>query len=211
MGRFLKGINGGFSGKIGNTIGSKWKGIDIMKSLSDRRNNKASEKQIIQRARFGFAMQFLQPIFPVINIGYRNRDIRQVPQNAAMKQVLSEVVEGTYPAFSINYPALSIAKGTLPVAGSEAVAIVGDEIEFTWKDQSNNTKNHGDNYSLMLAIGEGVYPTYSLDEFTRSNLGGVIELPHGPSGTVIHCYLAFHQETKGRVSNSKYIGSITLP
>ena len=211
MGRIKKGLMGGFSGKVGNIIGSKWKGIDYIRSLSDRRNKKSSEKQIIQRAKFAYAMGFIQPLFPVINIGYRNRDEKQVPQNAAMAQVMKQVVEGEYPAFQINYANFTIAKGSLPVAEREAVAIVADEIEFTWNDSDYKINNFGDNYALMLAIGEGLYPSYSFTEFTRRNKGGVLPLPYGPTGTVVHCYLAFYHETTSGVSNSKYIGSVVIP
>ncbi len=38
MGKFVKGLNGGFSGRAGSTVGSKWRGINYMKSLPDIRN-----------------------------------------------------------------------------------------------------------------------------------------------------------------------------
>lgn len=211
MGRFLKGVHGGFSGRIGNIIGSKWKGIDYMRSLSDRRNKKSSERQIVQRAKFAFGMAFLQPLFPVINIGYRNHDSHQVPQNAAMRQVLLQVVDGEYPNFRINYAAFAMAQGSLPTSNRESVVVANDVIEFSWENRQNELDHYGGNRALLLAIGEGLYPSYSLVDFTRSNLGGVLPLPSGSSGSVVHCYLAFYDTIDSGVSNSKYVGSVVIP
>ena len=38
MATFEKGILGGFSGKVGNVVGSRWRGKNIMRSLPQRGN-----------------------------------------------------------------------------------------------------------------------------------------------------------------------------
>ena len=211
MGRYQKGIMGGFNGKVGNIIGSTWRGINYMRSLSDRRNTRASEKQLQHRAKFAYAMEFLQPLFPVVNIGYRNHDARQLPVNAAMQQIMKQVVEGVAPDLSINYSKLRVAQGSLETARKETIAIDGDEIAFTWEAITQDAELYDDNYAILLGVGEGLYPSYSVREFRRQNNGGVIALPDGESGTAVHCYLAFYHETNSGVSNSKYLGSVVLP
>lgn len=211
MGQFRKGILGGFSGKVGNIIGSTWKGITYMRSLSEIRHRKASEKQVIQRSKFAYAVAFLQPLFPVIQLGYRTKDTRQSPMNAAMAEVLKVAIEGDYPAFRINYEKLNIAKGTLPVASRQNVVVNGDEIEFTWQDSNAITENYGDNQAILVALGDGLYPSYSFSEFVRSNAGGVLPLPDGQSGSIVHCYLAFAHSSDSLVSNSRYVGSVSIP
>lgn len=211
MGQFRKGILGGFSGKVGNIIGSTWKGISYMRSLSEIRNRKVSEKQMIQRAKFAFAVAFLQPLFPIIQLGYRTKNARQSPMNAAMAEVLKVAIEGDYPAFRINYEKLNIAKGTMPVANRQEVVLNGDELEFTWQDSTATLENYGDNQAILLAIGEGLYPSYSFSDFVRSNAGGVLPLPDGTSGSIVHCYLAFAHHNESQVSNSRYAGSVSIP
>ncbi|TRX70564.1 DUF6266 family protein [Carboxylicivirga sp. M1479] len=211
MGQFKKGILGGFSGKVGNIIGSTWKGITYMRSLSEASNKTPSEKQMIVRARFAYASQFLQPLGPVLKVGYRTQTKKQSPQNAAMSIFMADALSGEYPAYRTDYEKLRIAKGTLQVANSPQVQLVGDEIEFTWDDSALNLKEHGDNYAVLLATGEELYPSYSLTEFRRDNKGGVLALPHGPSGSTAHCYLAFAQAEGSEVSNDVYVGSIVLP
>lgn len=49
-----KGILGGFSNKVGNVVGSSWKGISTMRSLPESYNDANSEAQQKQRTAFSF-------------------------------------------------------------------------------------------------------------------------------------------------------------
>lgn len=49
-----KGILGGFSNKVGNVVGSSWKGISTMRSLPASYNDANSEAQQKQRTAFSF-------------------------------------------------------------------------------------------------------------------------------------------------------------
>src|SRR5690606_18528904 len=73
MARFLKGIHGAYSGKVGNVIGSNWRNVDYVRSVAKPSNKPATEKQLAQRARFGLAVSFLSPIKDVLNLGYSDR------------------------------------------------------------------------------------------------------------------------------------------
>lgn len=137
MGKFQKGILGSFTGKEGNIIGSKWKGITYMRSLSDRSHIKPSERQIIQRARFAYASKFSHPLRPVIRIGYRTQSIKKSPYNAAMSHFMSHVLEGEYLDFTINYERLKLSKGSLVVGNNYTVNINGENLDFTWSDTAH--------------------------------------------------------------------------
>lgn len=51
MARFLKGINGAYSGKVGSVIGSNWRGVDYVRSLSRISKKKISDAQLEQRSK----------------------------------------------------------------------------------------------------------------------------------------------------------------
>lgn len=61
-----KGILGGFSNKVGNVVGSTWKGINTMRSLPAQYNDANSEAQQANRSTFkyfaGFGSQLLTGI-----------------------------------------------------------------------------------------------------------------------------------------------------
>lgn len=52
MGVIKKGILGGFSGRVGPTVGSSWKGISVMKTLPDSVANPRTAGQVMQRGKF---------------------------------------------------------------------------------------------------------------------------------------------------------------
>ena len=52
MGTIKKGILGGFSGKVGNVIGSSWKGISYMRSMPQNVTQTRSAAQSAQKERF---------------------------------------------------------------------------------------------------------------------------------------------------------------
>ena len=51
MAIFSKGILGGFSGKVGNVIGSSWRGKDVLRSLPTKRNWVATQSQLDQQGQ----------------------------------------------------------------------------------------------------------------------------------------------------------------
>ncbi|MBS2214023.1 hypothetical protein KEM09_21625 [Carboxylicivirga mesophila] len=210
MGRFIKGIMGGFSGKVGNIVGGNWRGISYMRSLSERRNYTPTEKQLMQRARFAYAVSFLQPIHPVVRVGYRNQASQQSPLNAALAHVLKKVVEGEYPDYRINYASLEMAKGLLPGPQHPAVQLQDQTLTFTWRDGAAILKDYGDNQVLLLAIGDGIYPSYSIGEAVRNDGQATLAIPDAQTGTVLHTYLAFLAVNGNSVSNSYYVGEVSL-
>lgn len=62
MGVIKKGILGGFQNKVGNVVGTSWKGIDVMKSLPASVANPRTTAQVNQRNRFAGCVAFAQEI-----------------------------------------------------------------------------------------------------------------------------------------------------
>lgn len=53
MGKINRGILGGFTGKVGNVVGSSWKGIETMRALPISVLNPRTTAQVGNRTRFG--------------------------------------------------------------------------------------------------------------------------------------------------------------
>lgn len=111
-----RGIMGGLSGKIGNVVGSSWKGRAILKSLPISVANPKTEGQVSQRTKFKAVSQILSVILTSVvrvmynptagNISGANQFARQnkqmfdgigtfLPENAYMGagSLPSEIVE----------------------------------------------------------------------------------------------------------------------
>lgn len=73
MGKINQGILGGFSGKVGNVVGGKWKGIDWMRVRVIPANPKTASqitvrsllKDVVERARFAKV--------DVVNVGFEKK------------------------------------------------------------------------------------------------------------------------------------------
>ncbi len=221
MGTYEKGILGEFNGKVGNVVGSNWKGISYMRAKSKTTTSKSSEKQIIQRAKFQYVSNFIQPLQPVIQVGYKSQEVHKTPRNAAMSEILNYTLMGEYPAFSINFAQLKIAKGSLDLPPEYAIALQDNRVVYTWSIEGNSEDGEADstwtkyllqNNVILLTLADGYAPKYTMYKYKRSDGTGDLGLPNAPSGTVVHCYLAFFaNDGSNKVSNSVHVGTVTMP
>lgn len=221
MAKFENGILGAFNGKVGNVVGSSWKGISYMKAKPQKSNKKASEKQILQRAKFLFASNFIQPLYPIIQVGFRKLEVQMSAKNAAMSELLNYAVEGEYPSLSINFKSLKLSKGSLDTPQKCSVELKDDKVVFNWTVDSGSEDTEqedkrllelNENKMMLVTLSYGFAPRYTLHKYKRKDLTGDLGLPDAPSGSIVHCYLACASTGEdAAVSNSVYAGSITLP
>ena len=66
MARLPQGILGGVLGKVGNVVGSSWKGIPILKSRPLSVANPRTTKQVAQRTKMTNIVAFAQPLLSSI-------------------------------------------------------------------------------------------------------------------------------------------------
>ena len=212
MGTSKKGILGNFHGKVGTVSGSKWKGVKYMRSLPDPSSKPPTQKQIDQRAKFKQGTTFLQPLGPVLRVGFRNLQQRQTPVNAAMSDLLTNAMEGTAPPFTVNFERLKIAKGNLTGPRAATAELNNDLITFNWANNSEEGDAKGEDEVILAAVSDTAYPLYAIGQFNRETGTGNLQLPEGTNGSIFHCYMAFAGVgDRHQVSNSLYLGEIAIP
>ncbi len=221
MGTYDNGAFGSFHGRVGNLVGSSWKGINYMKARPNTGQRKSSEKQIIHRAKFQYAAGFVQTIFPIIQVGYRKMEDKKTAKNAAMSEIMNYSIIGEYPSFGIDYPNFRIAKGSLQQPQRCSVDLNENAVVFNWSQEVGSKDDPEKNPTLkarmndniiLVALANGFDPCYSLNTYIRSDLTGEIGLPYAPAGTEVHCYIASAAtDNSNCVSNSVYVGSVIMP
>lgn len=212
MGKINQGILGGFSGKVGNVIGGNWKGIDYMRVKPASVHNPRTEGQMDQRTRFAQVLQFLQPMKDFIKVGYKNYAIKMTQFNSAMSYILKNAVTGSFPNYTIDYANALISRGSLAgVLNGSATSSTAGTVEFTWYDNSNEGNAQATDKALILAYnkikGEAVFVT---DGALRTAGTQTLTVPDDFSGDAVECFIAFISADGLSVSNSKYVGSITV-
>ena len=210
MGKIRKGILGGFSGKVGTVIGSQWKGMEYMRSVSGPRKGKFTQLQIEQQAKFGVAVKSIQPLQPAIAIGYRTSSGQITPVNSAVSDLLQNALVGEYPNYSVDYELLHIAKGVLLAPSGCTVAEQDGEAVVTWKNPKRYARGSADDLAILVSMGENCIPGFNLLETNRGSGTASVELPIGEPGTTVYIYLAFASSKTQDVSNSVLAGTLTL-
>lgn len=210
MGTFIKGVHGGFSGRIGNVIGAAWRGVDYMRSLPRKSNKPATEAQLKQRLIIRLVMGFLRPISGLIRIGYQSYKSGKTPLNAATVALIDKAVTGVYPNLNIDFPHVMFSKGHLlkpMLTGMESVATA--KIKFDWL---NNTPLYGtstaatDRATLLVYNPVKEEFVTAEDVAVRTGLTFTLIVPANWIGDDVHGWMSFVSTSRREVSDSVYAG-----
>lgn len=90
MARINQGILGPFSGKVGEVIGSSWKGIPYIKSRTMSFHDPKTPAQLAHRMKLQVAHGFVRSVKGFIEIGYRELSENQTPYNKAVSLYLEK-------------------------------------------------------------------------------------------------------------------------
>lgn len=212
MGRISKGVLGGFSGKIGNVVGGSWKGIDYMRIKPSSVANPRTIGQVDQRTKFTAALQFLQPLKDFVRVGFKNFANKMTEFNSAMSYTLGNAITGISPDFLVDYSSALLSRGSLPSAlNPSATSTVAGAVEVTWDDNTlNGTASATDKSLIALYNSNKAEAIYTLAGPARSVGTETLVVPTNYSGDDLEAYISFQTLDGKSVSNSIYIGSVTV-
>ena len=211
MGTINKGILGGFSGTVGTVVGGTWKGIDYMRSKSNRRNFVPSQKQLEQQLKFGLMMRFLQPMSALLEISFNDYAIQQTGVNSAFSYNFTNAISGIFPDFIIDYSKALISRGNLPNAlGPSVISGAGSILTFSWTDNSAVGVAKATDQAILV----GYCPAMRQAIFTtaggmRSALTADLNLVTF-SGQVVETYIGFISEDQRSIATSIFTGEVTV-
>lgn len=199
-------------GKLGQVVGSKWKGIAVLRIKSASVSNPQTDKQLEQRIKFRVTMRFLQPMTQLIRIGWKNLAVGKTAFNAAMSYNVLNAIQGTYPNFTVDYPNALVSKGNLPPALDQAAAsTVPGTVLFSWTDNSDEVGAATTDTSVLVVYNPVKNQAVFFAGLTeRADGTQAVTVPHSFSGDLVHCYLGFQAVDGFELSNSKYAGAITV-
>ena len=208
MGTIKRGILGGFSGKVGNVVGSSWKGIAFMRALPLHVKNPRTLAQRTQRSRFAIALAAIQPLQPIIKTGWHLRANEKSAFNAAMSYTVNNAISGAYPNFSVDYSKILISAGSL--TGAVNCATDGYEklkSNVLWADNSAQGSAQPDDIAIIAILNpaksEIATPAQNI---LRAEISVTIQLPGHWDGDNVHVYLGFISADTKDVANSIYLG-----
>ena len=212
MARLTNGALGGFSGKVGSVVGCRWKDVDYIRSLPRiNKKRKPTPAQVAARAKFTFLNTWLKKMTSFVAIGFANYSGRMTGMQAA-HSCNAKAVTGVYPDFSIDFSAVKISHGDLQWATDiNVMASVGGELTFSWSADITQRKARGDDQVMLLVyIPEREAAFYTVGGASRAKGTDSLEIGNGFSGTAAEVFVAFISYDRKRISESQYLGQITL-
>lgn len=219
MSEFKQGPLGDVNGKIGNAVVSKWKGSSYARQTPSKSSKPPTVKQLTQQMRMGLVGEFFNRISPVIAVGYSSVATKITQVNVAVKDHINKIITGNYPNFKLDYTKVVLSKPTGKTeidggATTKATAVEGYGIEIDW---SVFTSGSLDNPTLPTDRLFMVIYNVEQHKFMmfrgiadRSELHTKVILPFLMRGNTLHVYVFFASEDRLNVSQSEYLGVISL-
>jgi len=213
MGTFSKGILGGFSGKVGNVVGARWRGKDIMRSLPQRGNYVPTQAQQEQRDRFKTAIVFLTPIKEILSAYFGKPQGDKSTFNLATGYHIKEaLLPDGLDGYVIDYPKVLIGKGDLRGLSNGAVAAAANqELTVTWNDNSGQGNASATDqlvvvvYCELLDLFETAQPAGTRDLTTVQ-----MPLPAYWTAQQVQVWATFVTSDQKLAATSTFLGAVTL-
>ena len=156
MAKYHSGYLGPFDGKLGTAVGSRWKGINYIRSIGRRNRSKnPTPKQQAQMARFSFVGRFIKSMTALYKVTLKDYANDITEHNYVFRYTIANVLTGTYPDFGLNYPSALVAQGSLPNGGNPSASSgAAGEIRWNWTDNSGNGIAKADDKAILVAYCE---------------------------------------------------------
>lgn len=208
-----RGILGGVQNKIGNVVGSSWKGIATLRSLPLSVANPKTAAQTAVRSKFSIASKMGSQILVGLIKPLWDRFAQQESgYNAWIRSNLPFIDANG----DIAVTDIVMSKGTLvpsPVI-SASIDETAEEITLSWTPDPGGDSSPLDvPYIVVMEIGADVVPRLTTVLPTATRGGGGYNYPFFPDPNAISTvlWLSFKKPDGTKVSNSEYSSVTIIP
>lgn len=213
MGTFSKGILGGFSGKVGNVVGARWRGKDIMRSLPTRGTYIPTAAQLDQRERFKTAIMFLTPIKEILSACFGKPQGDKSTFNLATGyHIKYALLPDGFGSYAMDYPKVLIGKGDLRgLSDGSVVADINQRINVFWDDNSGQGNASATDELVVVVYCEALNVFETVMAAGTRNLTTVqIPLPAYWSAQAVDVWATFISADRKLAATSIYLDAVTL-
>lgn len=210
MGKMTNGILDDFSGTIGKVVGSKWRGVSVMRSKAKNRKNANTPKQQTQKAKFKLASAFTRSMHDLLNLGFRDQAVQMTGANYGLSLVLSNAIIGTDPDFKIAYDRVLVSKGTLGnVLGLTVTSPAAGTIQFTWTDTDETGKEKNTDVAILVAHCPELNRSVFKAAGSRDAKTAQLNAPRF-AGKKVHTWITFMSVNGKFLADSEYCGEVSV-
>lgn len=202
MALLKRGILGGLSGKVGNVVGSSWKGLEVLRTLPLSVANPNTASQQAQRGAFGASVAFAQMILTGAIKPLWDRFVQaQSGFNAWISANISE-----FTTAGLQTPAAVVmSRGNLhpePIA-SVTPDTTGNDVTVTWTSSGGSANDDAYLVCWNEDTDEAVVQAATADRSTGT-IDSAVFAQGVQAGNTIHAWLMFRSDSGDAVSDSNY-------
>jgi len=208
MGKLTGGIDNDMIGRLGNHVGRRVKGKNIISMRPAKSSKPPTQLQYDQRLKFGLFASWLKHVVPVLDIGFKEYDSEMSAYNAAVAYNMKNALTGVTPNFNINYQMAKFSLGQLrKPTNVMASTAAGGEVEYEWTSvigQNNSAAN--DQIGLVVYnVTKKEFVTL-MNAALRSAEAYTLQLPLDWVDDTVHSWILAVSANGKVVSDSAYIG-----
>lgn len=206
------GINGGFSGKVGDVVGYIANGKTIIRAKPKLRTSPPTEAELRNRKKFAVVQEWFWRLTDILRIGFQDYNDNFQGFVAAKSYNQKHALEiNENGEFFINPELVLVSYGTLPAPSEMSVeSRAGQELAFNWNKKGPYAYN---DHLMVLAYdvdSKEVHARYRTSLALMKDASAVFKLAETEKGRAFHIYAAFVSEDRKQRSNSKYLGKLTI-
>lgn len=211
MGKLRNGFFGGFSGKVGNVVGARWKDIEYIRSLPSKVHDPKTDEQIKQRSRFSLIMDFQKTITQFIRVGFQAyANGRMTAFNAATSYNMKKGIKYGDKGVELDFPNILVSRGSLYSASVVNVKIVDDALQFSWDSTIKENAKSDDIVMLIVFNSKKNEAVYDINAGKRSSSTADIKLSYNWIDNPLETFIAFKNADGSIVSDSVYAGQYKI-
>jgi len=206
MGRIKNASIGALSGKVGNLVGSSWKGTDYYRIHNEHIANPRTPKQVAQRERFK-TMSFLSHklMTAIIKPVWNKTAVKMTGANSFMQKNMPAIG----PDAAIDFSKLILSDGKLdaPIEVNFAKDLSDDgSYVLDWIDNAELYEFDETDFLNIVIFNEAdvsVTPFLQLHCGTRKDMLYQF-IPKGDAGNKLHIYAYFSKADGSNFTESKH-------
>lgn len=215
MGIYKQGILGPFSGRVGNVVGTFWKGRCVMRIRAASYNDANTTAQQEQRLKWRLVTSFVKAHSQFIRLGFGASDQSLTPFNCAVRENLKTGIKGNFPEIALDPTNVVLSQGNLAPVGEALATAEGEDVNLTWNSDSNNENSFIDDKVYVSLINEEngevqLFPAIA----TRGDNGVSLSTGHTTGTFHVNLFLVKTGleivSNRDQVSNAQYLGTVAL-
>lgn len=212
MAKINQGILGGFLGRVGNVVGTAWKGKAVIRSRALHVHDPKTPKQLLARQRFAM-LQNLAALVGTANIraGFKAKARYMTEVNYFVKKNYDAITGSELDNLAVAYADVLVAEGSLPGLVLRGTVTSDDpgSAHIAWINNAGQAEASDADVVRILAVD----PEQELTAVFSANrsAGSVdLDLPSFMTGHAVHFYLYCIGVDGFKISDSVYAGKVTI-